>query len=94
MAHLVHLRYNADAGVVISASHNPMEFNGIKIFAGSGYKLPDEVENQIEAYIDNDCAGIQLMTGDDAGPRKLLAMTACRTMDHLVRSPSTATCPA
>ena len=34
---------------------------------GSGYKLPDEVENQIEAYIDNDCAGIQLMTGDDVG---------------------------
>ncbi len=62
-------KYNADAGVVISASHNPMEFNGIKIFAGSGYKLPDEVENQIEAYIDNDCAGIQLMTGDDRGPR-------------------------
>ena len=38
-------RYNADAGIVISASHNPMEFNGIKIFAGTGYKLPDEVEN-------------------------------------------------
>ena len=48
-------KYNADAGMVISASHNPMEFNGIKIFAGTGYKLPDEVENQIEAYIDNDC---------------------------------------
>ena len=42
-------KYNADAGIVISASHNPMEFNGIKIFAGTGYKLPDEVENQIEA---------------------------------------------
>ena len=38
-------KYNADAGIVISASHNPMEFNGIKIFAGTGYKLPDEVEN-------------------------------------------------
>ena len=66
VAYLVR-KYNADAGVVISASHNPMEFNGIKIFAGSGYKLPDEVENQIEDYIDNDCAGIQLMTGDDVG---------------------------
>ena len=66
VAYLVR-KYNADAGVVISASHNPMEFNGIKIFAGSGYKLPDEVENQIEAYIDNDGAGIQLMTGDDVG---------------------------
>ena len=66
VAYLVR-KYGADAGIVISASHNPMEFNGIKIFAGSGYKLPDEVENQIEAYIDNDCAGIQLMTGDDVG---------------------------
>ena len=35
-------KYNADAGIVISASHNPMEFNGIKIFAGTGYKLPDD----------------------------------------------------
>mgnify|MGYP000865001287 CR=1 FL=1 len=60
-------KYNADAGIVISASHNPMEFNGIKIFAGTGYKLPDEVENQIEAYIDNDCAGIELKTGAEVG---------------------------
>ena len=60
-------KYNADAGIVISASHNPMEFNGIKIFAGTGYKLPDEVENQIEVYIDNDCAGIELKTGAEVG---------------------------
>lgn len=60
-------KYNADAGIVISASHNPMEFNGIKIFAGTGYKLPDEVENQIEAYIDNNCAGIELKTGAEVG---------------------------
>ena len=60
-------KYNADAGIVISASHNPMEFNGIKIFAGTGYKLPDEVENQIEAYLDNNCAGIELKTGAEVG---------------------------
>ena len=60
-------KYNADAGIVISASHNPMEFNGIKIFAGTGYKLPDEVENKIEVYIDNDCAGIELKTGAEVG---------------------------
>ena len=66
VAYLVR-KYNADAGVVISASHNPMEFNGIKIFAGTGYKLPDEVENKIEAYIDNQCAGLKLATGDDVG---------------------------
>ena len=38
----------ADAGVVISASHNPYQDNGIKIFAADGFKLPDEVEAEIE----------------------------------------------
>lgn len=42
----------ADAGVVISASHNPYHDNGIKIFAGDGFKLPDEVEARIEGYLD------------------------------------------
>jgi len=41
----------ADAGVVISASHNPYEFNGIKFFNGQGFKLPDAVENEIETII-------------------------------------------
>ncbi len=41
----------ADAGIVISASHNPYEYNGIKIFAATGYKLPDEIEAQIERLI-------------------------------------------
>ncbi|KMY65756.1 phosphoglucosamine mutase [Desulfocarbo indianensis] len=40
----------ADAGIVISASHNPYEDNGIKIFSRTGYKLPDEVEEEVEAY--------------------------------------------
>src|SRR6478752_7469455 len=38
----------ADAGLVISASHNPYQDNGIKIFAADGFKLPDEVEIEIE----------------------------------------------
>ncbi len=41
------------AGVVISASHNPFEDNGIKFFSGSGTKLPDETEHAIEAELDN-----------------------------------------
>ncbi|QSO50511.1 phosphoglucosamine mutase [Alicyclobacillus curvatus] len=45
-----HLR--ADAGVMISASHNPVEDNGIKFFGGDGFKLLDAVEDQIEALID------------------------------------------
>ncbi len=44
-------KYNADAGVVISASHNPCEYNGIKWFNGDGYKLKDEIEDEIERYI-------------------------------------------
>lgn len=43
--------YEFDAGIVISASHNPFEFNGIKIFQKDGYKLPDAVEEEIEAII-------------------------------------------
>ena len=41
----------ADAGIVISASHNPFQDNGIKIFSGNGFKLPDQVEEQIEALM-------------------------------------------
>jgi len=41
----------ADAGVVISASHNPFFDNGIKIFSGTGFKLPDEIEHRIEGLI-------------------------------------------
>ncbi len=44
-------KYKADAGVMISASHNPAEFNGIKIFSGNGFKLPDLLEEKIEDLI-------------------------------------------
>ena len=47
------IKHKADAGIVISASHNSYEYNGIKIFAGSGYKLSDELENRIETLIDD-----------------------------------------
>lgn len=45
--------YGADMGVMISASHNPMPDNGIKFFSAGGRKLPDEVEDQIEAKMAN-----------------------------------------
>ncbi len=44
--------FRASAGIVISASHNPVEDNGIKFFAADGYKLPDDVELEIEALMD------------------------------------------
>jgi len=50
MAYLVRL-YEADAAVMISASHNPMEYNGIKWFDKNGFKLSDEIEDRIESLI-------------------------------------------
>ena len=50
VAYLVE-KYKADAGVMISASHNSFEYNGIKIFSGDGYKLPDDLEEKIEDII-------------------------------------------
>ncbi|WP_444919939.1 phosphoglucosamine mutase [Microbulbifer sp. CnH-101-G] len=44
--------FHARAGIVISASHNPFHDNGIKFFCGEGYKLPDEVEREIEAALE------------------------------------------
>ena len=58
---------DADAGVVISASHNPVAFNGIKFFDGDGYKLPDEVEDRIEELIQTDMEGVVFPTGTDIG---------------------------
>ncbi len=56
----------ADLGVMISASHNPFEDNGIKLFRPDGYKLSDEVESQIEDLMDGDIFG-QLSRGRDIG---------------------------
>ncbi|MBN2558315.1 MAG: phosphoglucosamine mutase [Clostridia bacterium] len=47
-------KYKADAGVVISASHNSYEFNGIKFFDSQAYKLPDEIEARIEEFVFSD----------------------------------------
>jgi phosphoglucosamine mutase len=52
LAYLTH-SMRAQAGIMISASHNPYEDNGIKIFAGDGQKLPDELEAQLENLLDN-----------------------------------------
>lgn len=46
--------FRADAGIVISASHNPFHDNGIKFFSKDGTKLPDEIELEIEKYLDED----------------------------------------
>ena len=59
--------YEYDAGVMISASHNPCEYNGIKIFQYNGYKLPDELENEIEEIILDETKIPPVMLGGDVG---------------------------
>ncbi|MEE1225067.1 MAG: phosphoglucosamine mutase [Clostridia bacterium] len=66
VAYLTRL-YKADAGVVISASHNPCEYNGIKFFNCDGYKLSDGIENEIEAYIIGEKVIENLPTHGDVG---------------------------
>lgn len=60
-------KYNFDAGVVVSASHNPAEYNGIKFFGGTGYKLSDAMEDEIENYLKDGTSGITLPTGGNVG---------------------------
>ena len=66
VAYLTRL-YNADAGVVISASHNPMEYNGIKYFNSEGYKLSDAIEERIEGIILEEKESIPTYIGSDIG---------------------------
>ena len=72
-------KYNADAGVMISASHNSVEFNGIKLFAGTGFKLPDDVENEIEELVLDKPEEMdkQLSEGTEVG-----RITVCDTADE------------
>ncbi|MBN8610912.1 MAG: phosphoglucosamine mutase [Deltaproteobacteria bacterium] len=66
VAHLT-TSMRADAGVVISASHNPYFDNGIKIFGGDGFKLPDEAEAELERLIESDALDHDRPTGSDVG---------------------------
>lgn len=63
-------KYKVDGGVVISASHNSAEFNGIKFFDGDGYKLPDELEDEIESVIRNAMKNVSFPTGSQIGKIK------------------------
>ncbi len=60
-------KYNADAGIMISASHNSVEFNGIKLFSGTGFKLSDKIEAEIEELILDTPERIKLKDGCDIG---------------------------
>ncbi len=74
VAHLT-VSMRADAGIVISASHNPYQDNGIKIFGADGFKLPDEAEAEIERLIGDD----RLLGQRDHRPRHRHAPRSSRT---------------
>lgn len=65
-------KYGADAGVVISASHNPVEYNGIKFFNKDGFKLSDELEDNIQALIEKNFEGIKVVTGEKLGKKVVI----------------------
>jgi len=77
-------KYMVDAGVVISASHNPVEFNGIKYFDGEGYKLPDELEDEIEALIKSDMKGVEFPIGKGLGKIKYRTEAKDHYINHLI----------
>ena len=80
-------KYNADAGVVISASHNTFEYNGIKFFSKDGYKLPDEIEEKIELLIENAvCDDTKWPTGEDVGHRYYINEAALDYVKYLKES--------
>ena len=81
-------KYKADAGVMISASHNPVEFNGIKLFSSSGYKLPDELEAEIEALILDTPNEIALKSGIELGRISACADAKEDYIKHLLRTVS------
>ncbi len=60
-------KLKADASVVISASHNTFEFNGIKYFSNKGMKIPDEIEEEIEEIIDSEKLSTLMAVGDKIG---------------------------
>lgn len=79
-------KYKADAGIMISASHNPCEFNGIKIFSGDGYKLPDALEEQIEAIVLDHAQTPEWPTGSGVGRVSVADSAVKDYVDHIKRT--------
>jgi phosphoglucosamine mutase len=78
-------KYKVEAGVVISASHNPVEFNGIKFFDKDGYKLPDALEDEIEALINSGMKGVEFPTGTRIGKIKYRTDAREEYINHAIQ---------
>ncbi|MEG0798142.1 MAG: phosphoglucosamine mutase [Acidaminococcaceae bacterium] len=79
----------ANAGVVISASHNPFEDNGIKFFSRTGHKLPDSVEDEIENIVSTPVDYQKTPTGSSIGQVIVEAGMASQYVNHIVQSADT-----
>ncbi|MCH5300126.1 MAG: phosphoglucosamine mutase [Ruminococcus sp.] len=77
-------KYKADAGIMISASHNPFEFNGIKIFSYEGYKLPDDLEEQIEAIVLDNIEPYKAAKENEIGSVEVFDNAAEDYIEHIV----------
>lgn len=77
-------KHSVSAGVVISASHNPGEYNGIKIFSGEGFKLTDEEENALESLIDSGVDCSLNVQGKGVGIRQSAENLCTEYMNHLL----------
>ena len=79
-------KYKCDAGVMISASHNSFEFNGIKFFSGNGFKLSDEIEDEIEKRVtDYDVFSKNRVVGEEVGTVYEKTVAAHDYIEHLKR---------
>ncbi|GAB4409622.1 MAG: phosphoglucosamine mutase [Thermodesulfovibrionales bacterium] len=72
-----------DAGIVISASHNPFDDNGIKFFSSDGFKLPNRMEDMIERLILDDSLGSRRPSGDDIGKAYRLEDATGRYIEYI-----------
>lgn len=75
--------YSADAGIMISASHNTCEYNGIKLFDSNGFKLPDSLEDEIEQLVIEKSYGFPMPTGCDIGSVKFEKNAVYKYIDHI-----------
>ena len=77
---------DCDGGIMISASHNPPEYNGIKLFDGQGFKLPDAVEDEIQAAIESGTLDAERPSGDAVGTIENVPDAVDRYVRHAVDS--------
>lgn len=75
-----------DAGIVISASHNPFEYNGIKFFDSKGYKLSDDIEDKIESYLSNTAVTIANPIAGDIGRKNEIDNAVHSYIDFLKKT--------